>query len=714
MPKNKDTIFFNRELSWVEFNGRVLHEACRKEVPLLERLKFLSIVTSNFDEFFMVRVAGLKQRAETEPDWKDISNLTPKEQLTRISARVHKLVDIQYNCLNTDILPALENNGLVYVPSKNFTSEQKLFLEGIFQEEIFPLLTPLRTDNDEELPHINNLRLFIAFTLKPIIDISTLHAAFRHKAQQIPLAFVQIPTKMKRIIWLPSPENKHLFTLVDDIITYFGTQLFPGYSVEESMLFRVTRDADFAVNEDAGNNFIQAMEEVLVQRQSSLPVRLVCNKSSDTIRNILQEKLHLEKEDVYEIDGILELSSLEELWNTEGYAHLKYPQWKHFYSADFDPKEPMWDKIKQKDVLLYVPFESYEPVINFLNSASEDPGVLAIKMTLYRTSGDSPIIRAIERAARNGKQVTVFVELKARFDEKRNISWASRLQKAGVIVVHGIANLKVHAKLLLVVRREANGVCRYVHLSTGNYNEKTARLYCDMSLFTVNQEIANDATMFFNMISGYSIIQVMKQLYMAPINLKNQLVHLIEREIQHATPETPGLIMAKMNSLAHEEIIQALYKASNNNVHILLNVRGICMLVPGVKKQSENISVISIIDEYLEHSRIFYFQNGGAEEIYLSSADWMPRNLDRRVELMFPVAQEDIFKKIKDILILYFSDNTKSHYLDSTGTWIPRVPQENEEVLRAQEYIYNNFKRIHDAHIKETPTEFVVRRNDAF
>jgi polyphosphate kinase len=378
--------------------------------------------------------------------------------------------------------------------------------------------------------------------------------------------------------------------------------------------------------------------------------------------------------------------------------------------VDLPADVPLWDEFKRTDVLLHVPYNSYEPVIRFINDASDDSSVLAIKMTLYRTSGDSPIIKALERAARAGKHVTVFVELKARFDEARNISWAHRLEEVGVIVVYGIARLKVHAKILLVIRRETDGIRRYVHLSTGNYNDRTARFYVDMSLFTSNQEIANDATLFFNMISGYSAIMSTKRLVMAPIDLKTRLLALIDREIERSVPEKPGRIVAKMNSLADTEIIDALYRASQSGVKILLNVRGTCMLVPGVAGRSENITVVSIIDRYLEHTRIFWFENGGADELYLSSADWMPRNLDRRIELMFPVLQENIRENIREILQLYFSDNVKAHYLQSDGSWIRRAPAKGELPLRIQEVFHEAEKRRRELFEQEPQREFIVRR----
>jgi polyphosphate kinase len=714
MYSKKQHKYINRELSWIEFNARVLNEARRADVPLLERIKFLAIVSSNFDEFFMVRIAGLKRAKNSNTEWKDIAGLTINEQLNKISVRIHELIKLQYETLSQEILPAMAKEGLVYVPAKDFTALEKQFLDSKFQEQIFPLLTPLRTDTTTELPHLSNLKLHAAFTLKPIIDMTTLPEAFRSHSNTPPLALVQIPTSVNRIVWLPITNNNtnKRFTLLDDIITQFGTRLFPGYSIEQTLLFRVTNDAAFSVDEERDTDFIEAVKEVLQARKTSYPVRLVCNCTSPEIRDILVSKMNLTAQDVYEVDGLLDISTLAHVASIEGYSKLKFPIWKHYLHQGLEEKETLWDTIKERDILLHVPYESYDTVVQFINQAADDPKVLAIKMTLYRTSGESPIIKALERAARNAIQVTVFVELKARFDEQQNIDWATILQEAGVIVVHGIANLKVHAKMLLVVRREEQGIVRYVHLATGNYNDDTAKSYVDMSLFTANPQIGNDATLFFNMISGYSAIQTMKQLCIAPINMKTKLLSMINREAQHSTPETPGLIMAKMNSIGDKEIIDALYVASQKNVRILLNIRGICMLVPGIPGQSENITVCSIVGRYLEHTRIFYFQNGGNEEIYLSSADWLSRNLDRRIELMFPIQQEDLFKDVKETLTLYFSDNCRSHYLSNTEKWIARSPIETEDRISVQEFLNNKYKKIADTADLETHTEFTVRRKN--
>ena len=705
----KSHIFFNRELSWIEFNARVLYEAQRKEKPLTERLKLISIVSTNFDEFFMVRVAGLKRQALKTPEEKDIAGLTPAEQLIRISRRVHEIDTIRNQVLHQDILQAFAQNGIEYISPEQYTEEQKGFTRHIFNQEIFPLLTPLKTEGNI-FPYVTNLHLYAAFALSPLPNIEQVKTPFVPEEPQTPIAIVGIPSNLSQIITLPSYSGKKQFTLLEDIVQTYATQLFPGYTVTETLLFRVTRDADFPVEENISVNLTLAMERVLEKRQESLVVRLQCTDTSTFIRTFLMEKLQVNKTDVYTTSGILTPTSLLPITEWPEMQALHGEKWEHFFPYQFEKNQPVWDTLKQRDILLHVPYESYEPVVDFIKKAVDDPLTLSIKMTLYRTSDNSPIIKALERAARKGKQVTAFVELKARFNEKQNISWAAKLEKAGATVVRGILNFKVHAKILLVIRREETEICRYLHLSTGNYNDKTAKAYVDLSLFTTNHELAKDHTLFFNIISGYSIIPPMQRLLMAPVNLKSRLLELIDREIQHSIPEAPGLIVAKMNNLCDKELIQALYKASTAGVRVLLNVRGICVLMPGVPGLSENIQVISIIDHYLEHSRIFYFQNAGAEELYLSSADWMPRNMERRIELMFPILQKDIFQELKDILFLYFQDTEQSHQLCSDGHWLPKLPKPGEEPVRVQRKLYHRYKKREESKSQSPTLDFVVRR----
>ncbi len=723
--------FINRELSWIEFNARVLNEAKKKTVPLLERLNFLSIVTSNFDEFFQVRVASIKRELMKSPNITEASGLTPSGLLKRISERCHEIIGEQYELLDREILPQLRENGIGYVQSGDYSPSQTAFAQSYFKNQIYPLLTPLRTDG-EEFPHIANRHSYAAFLLGPREGFRVKDEIFSvKKDSKEGVAVVQIPSDVPGIIWLPddekfadenqgedraheNPDGKKckMFTLVDDVIASFGDSLFPGYEVKESLLFKVNRDADFAVDEDAGEKFIQAMEEVLVKRQSSFPVQAICNSTSKTLSDYIKNKLQLGDDDLYCVDGPVDLTCLKELADEDfdGKENLQYPAWKHFYPADLPSDGFLWNTIRSHDVLLNVPYQSFDPVVKFIQDASLDKDVLSIKMTLYRTGSNSPIVRALEKAAQNGKQVTAFVEVKARFDEQRNISWVNELINAGVTVVYGIVNIKVHAKIALVIRRESDGLRRYVHLSTGNYNPGTAKVYQDFSIFTSNPQIASDATFFLNVISGYSAVQTMRHLFMAPITLKQKLIDLINREIQQSSPENPGLIVAKMNSLCHPEIVKKLYAASQAGVRILLNIRGICTLVPGVEGVSENIRVVSTIGRYLEHSRICYFQNGGEEELFLSSADWMERNLDRRIELMFPVTDKQVFQKVKETLMMYFEDNTQTHLLQNDGTWIPATTGEGENPLNVQEQLYQSYRRINDSKESKPKLEFEVRR----
>ncbi|WP_304240849.1 polyphosphate kinase 1 [Gracilinema caldarium] len=685
--------YFNRDLSWVDFNARVLGEALRRDLPVLDRLKFLTIVASNFDEFFMVRVAAIK-RAQRMNLGRDPAGLLPEEQLRLIAEKVKGITRETYRCLNEEVLPELLKAGLELIRPAAYSQAQFEYLENLFLKEVFPILTPLRIEDDAEPPSMGNLKLHGAFLL-----------------DNGKVAIVQIPTALDRIIWLPTEPNQvKPWALLDDVVMLWASRLFNGYTIKEGMLFKVTRDADFSVDEERDEDFVEAMAEVLQNREHSWPVRLSCSGNSPVLKERIARLLKLDELDIYEMPGPIDLRSLSELAFIKGFDQFREPPWPPLWPVELPEDEPLWETLHEKDVLLQLPYHSFDPVVRFIQDASTDPRVLSIKITLYRTSGDSPIVKALEQAARNGKQVTVLVELKARFDEERNITWASRLERAGVIVVYGIAQLKVHAKICLVVRREDNGICRYVHLSTGNYNDKTARLYSDLSLFTINQQIAQDATLFFNMITGYSVIQSMQQLVIAPVNLKRRLIELIDREAKRSSQEYPGKIVAKLNSLADVEVINALYRANQAGVSIQLNVRGICMLVPGVPGLSEHIQVVSIIDRYLEHSRILYFANGGAEEIYISSADWMSRNLDRRIELMVPLLDASVTNTVKGILFSFFKDNTHSHVLAPDGVWSRRSPDTDEEAFRVQEALYTELKLASELSRTAPRQEFIVRR----
>lgn len=691
--------YFNRELSWIEFNARVLSESLRDDVPLLERLNFLAITESNFDEFFQVRVASIKRQENNE------------DLLKKISERTRQLTRLQYSVLMNMIIPKLKAEGIEYIRQQDYSPAQKSFCEKYFKHDIFPLLTPLRTDVDF-FPRIGNLNLNVAFLLEQKEGIATAKNALSPREDSETLALVQIPGAVQRIVWLPSSGKNRQFALLDDIICMCGASLFPGFNAKETLVFKISRDADLAVNEEAGQQFIKAMEEVLVQRQNSFVVRMEYTSTSEKILSVLKAKLNLMDDDLYEVDGIIDPSSLSLLQSIENTENLHYPVWKNFYPKSLPEDGTYWNTFRQRDILLNVPYESYDPVVKFISQAANDKNVLAIKMTLYRTGSNSPIIEFLKQAAQNGKQVTVFVELKARFDEKRNISWAEELEQSGVIVIYGIVNLKVHAKICLVIRKENDRIRRYAHIGTGNYNPKTAKVYQDFSIFTTNHEIVSDATLFFNVISGYSALQTMHHLYMAPVSLKQKILELIQHEIQQSSKEQPGHIIAKMNSLCHPEIIDALYEASKAGVKIDLNVRGICTLIPGMKKLSENINVISVVDRYLEHSRVFYFYNGGQEEIYLSSADWMERNLDKRIELMFPVTDRDVFKTLKKSLAMYFEDNCHSHTLQKNGKWKAKTPSKATKEFRVQEEFYRHFRKQHEVKKNIPQGEFVVRRKN--
>jgi polyphosphate kinase len=711
--------YFNRELSWLEFNARVLDEALDKSNPLLERVKFLAIVSSNFDEFFMVRVASLKAQVRSSDTTPDASGMSPQEQLAAISRRAREIIGKQYECLS-EILPALEREGLAIARPSAWSSSERRWLEDFFGERVFPLLTPLRVgaptngpaDGPENRPDEDGRPAF------PSTGSLRLHAAFlisKDDGGETGLAIVQVPPNVDRFVRIPAEGSTARIALIEDVVGHFGPKLFPGWTVRESLLFKVTRDADFAVDEDRADDFIAAMEEVVVDRQNSFPVRLEVSGDSEGLAERIREALKLGLDDLYALSGPIDLRGLMDLAQSDALpperaARLRDQLWPPVRSLEPPEGSTIWDEIAAGDKLLHVPYESFDPVVRFLDEAADDPSVLAVKMTLYRTSGNSPIVRALTRAARNGKQVAVLVELKARFDEERNMAWAARLEQAGAIVVYGIARLKVHAKAALVVRKEEDGsVRRYLHLSTGNYNDRTARLYADLSIFTSDEDLCREASIFFNMITGYSAVQELRSLAVAPFDLKSRLIAMIEREAQRSTLESPGLIVAKMNALADIDVINALYKASRSGVKIMLNVRGICTLAPGVKGLSENITVVSVVGRFLEHARIVYFGNGGAEEMYLSSADWLPRNLEKRIELMFPVRDEIARARVKAILDAYFADNVKAHRLGSNGRWKKRKPAEGEMPYSAQASFYETVKRRRA--LEEAPAEDLeVRR----
>ena len=693
--------FFNRELSWLEFNARVLEEGLDDTVPLLERFKYLSIVSSNFDEFFMVRVATIKRQLRKSDAVRCPSNLSPSEQLERITKRVHEITGRQYESLEKDLLPSLSGHGIKYVPAAEYSREQRRMVKRIFDEEVFLSLTPVRVVPDEEFPFVGNLRMHFIFQLEPIRK--------REEEEEKRFAVVQVPPVLDRIQWLSQGDNERYFVLLEDCILENAEKLFQGYTISEYALFRISRDADLSVDEERDEDFVEAMEEVLVNRELSRPVRLEIARASAEMKDRILGWIGIGEEDVYEYSWFLDLASLTNLASVPGFDRLRYEEWPPMPTPTLNEDLTIWEQLKEQDILLHHPYESFEPVIHLVQEACRDPQVLAIKMTLYRTSGRSPIVQALIGAAEEGKQVTVLVELKARFDEQQNIEWAEQLQQAGAIVIYGIAHLKVHSKALLIVRREVDGIRRYAHLGTGNYNDKTAKLYTDLALMTASEPITYETALFFNSVTGYSSVPTLNRISMSPVNLKENLLTLIRRERERTTAENPGQIMAKMNSLADPDIITELYKASRAGVKIQLNVRGICMLVPGVEGMSENIRIVSIIDRYLEHSRIFYFANQGQDEIYLASADWMPRNLEKRVELMFPVESPDLKKRLVRILKAFLRANIKARELTPEGTYVP-IDRKSKKPFRVQEYFYRRAKKAVQEASDSPQREFTVRR----
>jgi len=724
--------YLSRDISWVDFNERVLDEGLRKDLPLLERFRFMGIVSSNFDEFFMVRVAALKRmlKSETVGLAVDPSGLSPSQQLNSISKKVHSILKRQYECMRKELFPGLAKNGLAILRPDSCSVPQLDFLDSYFVAQIYPVLTPLRLEDDKPMPYIESRSLNAAFILEQenLENVPGDDTTAQTRERKV---IVPLPPVLDRIIWLPGANSitanggmeKLQLVLLEDVIITWGAYLFPGFHVKESMLFKINRDADFSVDEQRDEDFVSAMEEVLEGRGKSEAIRMVYSKGSASLRDELARRFSLDEDYLYEVDGPINPMDFMELSNVAGLEELTEKPWKIHPSNDFSEEVPIWDRISQGDCMLHLPYQSFDPVVRFFQEAADDPQVISIKTALYRTGGAipgigansgsssfSPVVRALEQAALNGKHVMALVELKARFDEERNISWANRLEKAGVIVIYGLSHLKVHSKVTMVLRRENDRVKRYVHLSTGNYNYRTAKYYEDLCLFTCREDIAYDAGIIFNMLTGYSTVQSMLKLTVAPTGMKRRFLELIERETNRAKHKYPARIMAKMNSLTDVDIIKALYLASCAGVKISLCVRGICTLIPGVPKVSENIKVISIIDHYLEHSRIYYFSNGGAEEIYLSSADWMTRNLEHRVELLFPVQDEKLHTQVRDILFDYFNDNCQSSSLDDSGVWTHRTPADGEKPFRVQKEMLSRAARAGESQ-ETVKLDYNVRRS---
>ena len=651
----KPEYFYNRELSWLKFNLRVLKEAMVKEAPLLERLKFVAISASNLDEFFMVRVAGLWSNYDNGIEKRDASGLSVKEQLDAISEAAHAQVRTQTKYLMA-LMAEMDAVGLHFRRVGDLSEMGRDWLEEYYREIVYPVLTPMAVDASRPFPFLANKTLNLAVEL--------VKADGEHS-----MGLIQVPSVLDRITEVV-PEGRRTFVFLEDIIASHCNDLFKGCHILDLVPFRVTRDSDLDIEEEDSVDLMKEVEESLRKRKRGVTVRLELFKTNNTrIKKFLEENLDVTDMEVYEINGALDPTCFFKFTGMKG-------MWPWLYEP-FVPQRPLelledgdlFAAIREKDILLHHPYESFDPVVKLVSDAADDPQVLAIKQTLYRVSGNSPIVAALARAAENGKQVTVLVELKARFDEENNILWARRLEKAGCHVIYGLVGLKTHAKIILIVRREDNGIKRYLHLGTGNYNDSTAKLYTDLGLMTANDEFGSDASAFFNLLSGYSEPPVWNKLVMAPLGLREKIYALIDNEIEMVKAGKPGHIIAKMNSLIDQPVIQKLYEASAAGVHIDLIVRGICGLRTGIEGISENITVRSIVGRQLEHSRIFWFANGGEEQLYLSSADWMPRNLNDRVELFFPIETEEHIQRIKGLLDLYLRDNVGAHMMQSNGTY---------------------------------------------
>ncbi|MFN9447296.1 MAG: polyphosphate kinase 1 [Pirellulaceae bacterium] len=672
-----DLQLLNRELSWLEFNQRVLDQARHPEVPLLERLKFLAITGSNLDEFFMVRVGGLQLQENERVGPSDPSGPSPTQQLEAIHRRVVSMVESQYRCLSEDLEPALQREGMERVRWEGISTRQLEAIERIFQEEIFPVLSPMAIEPENPFPLLQNLGLYLVVRLED----GTLDPP--HRFAMIPLG-----KSTPRFITLPS-DSKYSYVLLEDLVGHCVDRFFPGMTVLEWSVCRITRNLDISLRDDGAADLMSGMEQVLLQRRVADSIRLeISQQASEVTTHFLAQSLGLGQREVFRIPGPIDLSSMLSLTETDGFPSLRDPAWLPQPSPNIDPAEKMFDNISRQDLLLCHPYESYEPVVRLIEEASLDPDVLAIKQILYRTGRRSAIVAALKRAAERGKYVTVIVELKARFDEARNIEWAKELEQAGVQVIYGVRGLKTHAKVCIVVRREPHGIQRYVHFGTGNYNESTARLYSDISYLTCRDEWGADASSFFNAITGFSQPQSYRQIDAAPIGLRKKLIALIDGETSRRKQGQRAHITAKLNALVDPEMIAALYRASKAGVNVRLNVRGVCCLRPGVAGLSENIQVVSIVDRFLEHARILHFHHGGDDLAFISSADWMPRNLDRRVELLVPIEDAPCRRKLLSILDAYFRDNQNSWLLQADGSYRRKAPQDEQSPVRSQRWLY--------------------------
>ena len=691
--------FINRELSWLEFNQRVLGEMTDPSLPLFERVKFASITASNMDEFFMVRVGGLQILDQHQVISTDAAGMTPQQQLVAIREQTRRISDVLYDCFLEQIEPALAAAQIPRMTPSQLTESQQLALKQMVVEEFSAILSPLAIDQSIEPPNISNKTLHIAVLI-----------ADKAHPDSGRLVFIPLAKPISRFIKIPS-SGQHAFILVEDVIEMFVEQFFPTAQVIHSTTFRILRNADIAIREDLAHDLLLQMENMIDVRKTAACVRLeVSSNSSHQLVQMLQKFFAVDELNTYRSPGPLDLSAWFSLTGLGGHEDLNYPVWPPQASPDIDLSESLFETIARRDVLLVHPYESFEPVIRLLEEAASDPDVLAIKQTLYRTSQQSPIVAALVEAAERGKYVTVIVELKARFDEARNIEWARDMERAGVQVLYGVKGLKTHAKACMIVRREPQGIRRYLHFGTGNYNEQTARFYCDVSYFTCNEQLGSDVAGIFNAITGYTEPPRLEHIAMAPLTLRERLLEEIEAETERAGQGQDAIIRAKMNALVDPLIISALYKASAAGVQIDLNVRGICCLRAGVEGLSENIRVISIVDRYLEHSRIYYFHGTGEPHVFLSSADWMPRNLNRRVELLVPVNDPACQDKLIEILETCLADDVKSHQLMPDGSYDRIKTLDPDNPVRCQQLIYERATEQLIAAEQSKPTRFEPHR----
>ncbi|UCF42060.1 MAG: polyphosphate kinase 1 [Gemmatimonadota bacterium] len=675
-PQYAPERYINREMSWLEFNHRVLEEAGDRSNPLLERLKFLAIFSSNLDEFFEIRVAGLQQQVDAgvEPQDYGADGLGPGDQLVAAERKVRELVAEQYRLFNEEVGPALADVGMERVGYADLSAAERLAADSLFQGSVYPVLTPLAVDPGHPFPHVHHKSLNI------ILRVEAERRDQRH------VAVVQVPSVLDRAVIVTRQDGRLRYVLLEDIIVRHLGELFGGFRVLSHAIFRVTRNADLRIQEEQAEDLLETIEESLRQRLRSDPVRLEVEADADaSLVEVLTEAHELEACDVYRVHGPLDLSGLMRLSRVNGFDQYKDEPLVPRVAPAFAAGEDLFEVIRERDVLVHHPYESFGSVVEFVERAADDPDVLAIKQALYRTSVPSAIITALGRAAQNGKQVTALVELKARADEQNNILWARQLEEAGVHVVYGVVGLKTHCKAALVVRREPEGIRRYLHLATGNYNQVTARVYTDLGLFTANEQLGDDVTALFNLLTGYARGHDWQGLLVAPEGLRERIVDLIEREQRHAEAGQPARIIVKMNALVEHSVIDALYRASQAGVTIDLIIRGICCLRPGLPGVSDTIRVISIVDKFLEHSRVFYFENAGAPELFLGSADWMPRNFFRRIEVMFPVVDPDLRTRIvNEVLETGLADNVKARVLCSDGSYRRRPATEDEPQVRSQ------------------------------